>query len=331
MISKGNPDNLKAVKELSDAEIAWYYLGISKLPILINSPLREDNNPSFGLFSPNGKIYFKDFATGEKGSLKKLLMLLWHCSYQGVNKKLYNDLVLPFEKHINNLQCSISKSSHKKYLTNNKYTLKCKIRDWEDYDIEYWNSYGISLEWLKFADVYPVSHKIIITETGSFAYKTDKFAYAFAEFKDGKSTLKIYQPYNKKGFKWCSTHKHDVISLWTKLPTSGSCVCICSSVKDALCLWTNTGIPAIAIQGEGYSISNTVKEQLKTRFKHVFICLDNDETGLRDSDKLSKDTSFINIVLPPFKEGKDISDMYKAYQDKKEFRETLKKLFKDGM
>ena len=33
-------------------------------------------------------------------------------------------------------------------------------------------------------------------------------------------------------------------------------------MKDALCLWANTGIPAIAIQGEGYGISDTAVNEL---------------------------------------------------------------------
>lgn len=40
--------------------------------------------------------------------------------------------------------------------------LQCKVRDWRNYDVEYWASYGITLEWLKYAEVYPISHKIII-------------------------------------------------------------------------------------------------------------------------------------------------------------------------
>lgn len=323
MIKSGNPDNL----DISDAEIAWHYLGITRLPILINSPLRQDRNPSFGLYSPNGdgKIYYKDFATQESGSIRTLMMRLWNCDYKGMIRKIQKDLVEPFQK---NPQYFTSKTFHKKCFAHKECTLKCKIRDWEDYDLKYWGSYGVSLEWLKFADVFPISHKLLIVDGKTFVYKANKFAYAFAEFKDNKPTLKIYQPYNKSGYKWSSTHKQDVISLWTKLPSSGESVCICSSVKDALCLWANIGIPSIAIQGEGYSISNTVVTQLKTRFKRVFICLDNDETGLRDAVKLAKETGFINKVLPPFCGGKDISDMYKSYQDKEKFKQALITLFK---
>ena len=97
-------------------------------------------------------------------------------------------------------------------------------------------------------------------------------------------------------------------------------------MKDSLCLWANTGIPSLAIQGEGYRMSDTAISELKRRYKQVFICLDNDEPGLKDAQKLAEETGFINVILPPFNEGKDISDLYKA-KGKDEFLRIIKPLF----
>ena len=50
-------------KDISDAEIAGYYLGITKVPIRICSPLRQDTKPSFGIYTRDGEhIYYTDFA-----------------------------------------------------------------------------------------------------------------------------------------------------------------------------------------------------------------------------------------------------------------------------
>ena len=154
----------------------------------------------------------------------------------------------------------------------------------------------------------------------------DKYAYAYVEHKEGKVTLKIYQPFNKSGYKWSNKHDNSVVSLWTKVPEYGEQICICSSLKDALCLWANTGIPSLAIQGEGYRMSDTAISELKRRYKQVFICLDNDEPGLKDAQKLAEETGFTNVVLPPFKGGKDISDLYKS-KGKDEFIKIIKPLF----
>ena len=52
------------LEKTTEANILSFYLGVTKIPCIIHSPLRKDNKPSFGLYSPNGKrIYFVDFAT----------------------------------------------------------------------------------------------------------------------------------------------------------------------------------------------------------------------------------------------------------------------------
>lgn len=206
--------------------------------------------------------------------------------------------------------------------------MQCKVREWRDYDIKYWESYGVPLKWLKYADVYPISHKIIIKNGNNYVFGADKYAYAYVEFKEGKTTLKIYQPYNKSGFKWANKHDKSVISLWTKVPEYGDRICICSSLKDALCLWANTGIPALAIQGEGYSISNTAVSELKRRYKEIYILLDNDDAGVQDALKLSESTGFTNIVLPKEYGAKDVSDLYLLLQDKERFKNIVLGLFK---
>ena len=143
-----------------------------------------------------------------------------------------------------------------------------------------------------------------------------------------KCGRKIYQPFNKNGYKWSNRHDRSVISLWTKVPKEGDKICICSSLKDALCLWANTGIPSLAIQGEGYGMSDTAINELKRRFNKIYICLDNDEAGLKDGVHLANKTGFINVVIPQFKGGKDISDLYKVLGNKEQFKQTILSLFK---
>ena len=160
-------------------------------------------------------------------------------------------------------------------------------------------------------------------------FLADKYAYAFIERKEGHITYKFYQPFNKNGYKWQNNHDKSVLGLWAKMPEKGKDVCICSSVKDALCLMSNINITCICLQGEGYPISNTAKCELQKRFKNIFICLDNDKAGIEDAFKLQADTGFINVELPQFEGGKDISDYYKAV-GKEVFIETIINLFKEA-
>lgn len=326
MISKGRKsEEYIDISHIREADIAAYYLGVKSIPCLIASPLRQDRRPSFSLFSNNGEeVGFIDYSTREHGSIIDLLMKMWNCSFIEAKRRIANDL------GDTTLNTSVGKSTHSGKIsirTGSGIDLQCKVRDWRNYDLEYWKSYGISLEWLKYADVYPISHKIVIKDNISYAFGADKYAYAYVEYKEGRTTLKIYQPFNKRGYKWANRHDKSVISLWTKVPSEGERVCICSSLKDALCLWANTGIPALAIQGEGYGMSNTAINELKRRFKKVYICLDNDEPGKKDAIHLASKTGFINVVLPQFEGGKDISDLYKVLQNKEKFRNQILNLF----
>lgn len=309
----------------SEAQIVSYYLGILKVPCIINSPLRQDRHPSFGLYSPNGtEINYIDFSTRDSGTIFTLLKNMWNLDYPEVFKRICQD----FSKF--NSKATVIKSSKCNVTSqgsSSNIDMKCKVREWKDYDLEYWASYGITLPWLKYANVYPISHKIIIKDGKEFVFGADKYAYAYVEFKEGKTTLKIYQPFNKRGFKWANKHDRSVISLWTKVPKTGDKIVVCSSLKDALCLWANTSIPAIAIQGEGYGISNTAINELKRRYKEVYILLDNDEAGLRDGEKLSASTGFINLVLPNINGAKDVSDLYKSLENKKRFKNIILNLF----
>ena len=320
MFSTGSPTTpsyKEIISKVSESDILNQYLNITKIPCIINSPLRKDNKPSFGLYSRDGeKIYWTDFATNEHGNTFDLLERLWNCSFDEVLERIYKE-------------CITNKNVPVQTVTNNKIVsrcsnidLQCKIREWRPYDIEYWASYGVPLSFLKYAEVYPISNKIIIKDGKKFVLGADKYAYVFVERKEGKVTLKIYQPFNKNGYKWANKHDRSVISLWTKIPESGDRLVICSSLKDALCLWSNTGIPAIAVQGEGYGISNTALNVLKERYKKIYILFDNDEAGLKDGVSLSNKTGFINVVLPPFNGGKDVSDFYKTY-GKKEFVDLI--------
>ena len=326
-IGKSNPsvtlDDI--LSKTTEADILAYYLGVTEIPCVIHSPLRIDNMASFGLYSRDGhRVYYVDFATKDRGNTFDILCKLWGCNYIEALAKIAHDISKFSTKDLG-INTSKQHLTPKIFKLNNT-ELQCKVRDWAPHDIEYWASYGISLDWLKYAEVYPISHKIVIKDGHRYVFVADKYAYAYVEHKEGKVTLKIYQPFNKGRYKWSNKHDSSVVSLWTKVPEYGEQICICSSLKDALCLWSNTGIPSLAIQGEGYRMSGTAISELNRRFKKVFICLDNDKPGLEDAERLSRETGFTNVVLPFFDEGKDISDLFKA-KGKEEFLKIIIPLF----
>lgn len=309
---------------VSEADILYHYFGVNQIPCVIPSPLRVDRNPSFGLYTKDGvRIFYKDLAKHEEGGIWDLLGEYWGLDYNQVLERVWKELPTFSSNHA---KLQVVKSQEMRHYSNST-DLQCRIRDWQEHDIAYWKEFGIDIKWLKYADIYPISHKIVIKDKQRYIFPADKYAYAYVERKEGKVTLKIYQPFNKT-FKWSNKHDSSVISLWTKVPERGDRIIICSSMKDALCAWANTGVPCIAIQGEGYLMSNTAISELRRRYKRIYILLDNDEAGLEDGVKLANHTGFTNLVLPDYG-AKDISDLYKLLKNKDKFRKVILTLIKE--
>jgi hypothetical protein len=304
---------------------------ITSIPCKIQSPFRTDNNPSFGIYLDDNKhIKFKDFGDSScKGNLLDLLCKVWNCSFYQVFNKILEVMQKQEGSDVAIKSKQVRMVTRKEASENTK--IQVAVRKWEDYDYEYWESYGVNKQWLHYAKIYPISHKIITKKdpttgkTNKYIFPADKYAYVFTEMKDGKLSIKIYQPMNTKGFKWCMSMDASVISLWTKVPEKGDKIIIASSTKDALCISSQLHIPAIAPQGEGYDISETACKELKRRYKKIFICYDTDAPGIADAKKLSKRTGFPYIV-PDLGKSKDFSDYYKSLENKEDFQK-LKELF----
>lgn len=311
MVARGSDStSIEKVNDLySDFDIAHKYLGITCVPEVINSPLRQDNNPSLGLFINNrtNSLWFKDFGSGEKGSLYDLLAKMWNVSKDKVYDRILEDMPAP---------ALIRKHGVKVY-RKSAGKIEVRVREWRDYDIAYWDSYGVSLPWLKFGEIYPISH-IIITKNGhSYPIPAEKYAYVYVERKDGIVSFKIYQPYSKE-YKWMSKHDSSVWDLWTKIPEKGDKLIITSSRKDALAIWSNTGIPALSLQGEGYIPKEHVVQQLKDRYNKVYVLYDDDfqseeNHGRMYGKMIAERFNVTQIEIPEKWESKDPSDLVKNH------------------
>ena len=319
------------LSKVTEADILSYYLGVTEVPTIISSPLRQDRRPSFGLYSPKGdRIYYTDLSTKDRGGVYDLLAQLWGTDYKGVLSRINHDIPkFTGNTEVSPYQCTVRSVNTYSHDTE----LQCKVREWRDYDIEYWSSYGISIEWLKYAEVYPISHKIIIKNGEKFIFGADKYAYAYVEHKEGKVTLKIYQPFNKAGYKWSSNIDRSVWSLWTKIPEYGDNLIISSSVKDCLNIICNFKIPSICLQGEGYLPKPHIMEELKSRYKNIIIFFDNDFTnpdnpGHNDAVKLCKEYNLKIIEIPKEYKSKDPSDLFKKYGRDK-YLEIMNEILKD--
>ena len=312
----------------SEFDIMRFYLNIDVLPALINSPLRQDRNASVSIFSPDGvKVFYKDFGTGEHGSIFDLLGRMWNRTFSETITKIWDDIDRVKHNRIN------LNRTRRGVIHKSNSILEVRTRQWFDYDMEYWNSYGISREWLEFGDVYPISHILITRDNITKVIPAEKLAYVYVERKDGKVSLKVYQPKSQR-LKWLSKHDSSVWDLWSRLPDRGDTLFITSSRKDALCLWKNTGIPSVSLQGEGYVPKEKVINQLKQRFGRVIIFFDNDydkdeNHGHIYAARLSGMFDLDMVEIPSEYKSKDPSDLFKNH-GAETFRRVIKELVKQS-
>jgi hypothetical protein len=308
---------------ISQESVLQYYTGIKQIPCVIRSPLRKDNHPSFSVFYTTMGIYYIDFATGDKGNLIDLLSKLLNTPVENLRDRILQDIT-----YIEPLDNFVIKGSFKPHKGTRK-NLEVTIRPWQDYDIAYWASYGITKEFLDFGRVYPISHQFL----NGVRYGCEKYAYCYVEFKDSVCTLKVYQPYSKN-YKWLNRHDASVWSLWSQAMASKdkSKLIITTSTKDALCLWCNTGIPSIALQSESVTPKPHIVELLLEKFNIIYYFGDNDydkeiNYGREYGKKLCELYPIKQIEIPSLYQVKDPSDCYKIL-GQKVFKQITNNLLK---
>ena len=314
------------LKYVSPLNIINFYSGREIRPGQVTiSPLRDENNPSFGVFYKNNELFFKDFVIGGGDSIK-FVMLKYNLNYLEALSKIVIDFNLKDKFFYKNMSLHTINSNFKFIdeskidKKENKTYLNIKKRKWQKYDIKYWKMFGISYKILKFYNVYPVSH-IFLNDN---IIKADKYSYAFVENKDNNITFKIYQPFNKK-IKWLSSHNESIWQGWEQLPETGYNLIITKSLKDIMCLFSTSGINSTALQAENVTPKKHVINELKDRFENIYLLYDNDfdskiNWGRKFGKKISNAMEIPQIEIPTKYKSKDISDFTKRYGKK----ETLK-------
>jgi len=321
---------------LSEIDIFTYYLGGVTPTKPISSPLREDVSPSFSLFHSreHNCVLYKDFATGEVGNCFVFVMRLFNLKskVEAINKVAADFHLTQFEIpnsiHSRPVNLTYTKSKNKT-LAKSRLRISVTTRSWSIKDKEYWNGkYGLTKEQLEYCNIYPISHFFI----NGYCTKTNDHAYAFVEQKDNIQTFKIYRPYDKEN-KWINNNDYSTWELWTQLPAQGDTLIITSSRKDALViksLFPTNVITSCSLQSEGVNPKENVVNDIRNRFKNVYVMYDNDfdsnkNRGRIAGAKLASQTGFTQIEIPDEAQVKDPSDYIEKFgkQKLKQLIQTL--------
>lgn len=168
-----------------------------------------------------------------------------------------------------------------------------------------------------------------------FMVKTlTKFEVECSQDSDGE--LQVKYNYGNGHFKICRPLESDKTKKWRsarpknqtkpeffgfkQLPEKGELVVITGGEKDVMTFDGYFGIPAITLQNESAIMPSDLISLLKSRFRNVAICYDNDDTGKKFSKKWSEKYNLARIELPDDLVGKDIYDFVSSGRTKDELQ-----------
>jgi len=287
----------------------------------ILSPLESENNPSAGFFvAKTGQLLLNDFRLGcfnifsflkfkhgwsVSDSLKHIDQD-WHLGY-------FDGKKLPVMKPKEELK-GITEGSSKK--------IWVQMKPWEDFEIEYWNQYYISIETLKILHVFPISiYWIQGKDDELYCFKKQGKELLFC-FDFGEQIYKIYKP-KANEFKWIFNGNSNVLMGIDSLPWLDDILIITKGLKETAIL-REIKLNSIGLQAETSFPDLLLIKQLKYRFKKIFYLADVDIPGLKSMEHAKNEYKWIPIVLPESTEYKDLAD-YSRLKGLKEVQELINK------
>lgn len=295
---------------VNEETIFCYYLELSEISNkLVVSKLRHDSHPTCSFFrGKSGRLYFKDFATGECLAFENVVMKKFNCSYYEALKIIAEDFGLIKGKHIESKPII----KQEKFNGDKQTFIQIEAKEFSEDELNWWEQFGITKAILSKYRIF--SCKTIFLNGTIFSQSTPKcpsYGYYFGK-KEHIEQWKIYYP-KRTDYRFIGNISTKTIQGYRQLPKSGKLLVITKSLKDCACLYS-MGIPAVAPQSETQFISDTILEDLKQRFERIVLLFDGDLTGVHYTNVLRKKYDFLIPCIIPRRYGaKDISDYHKKY------------------
>lgn len=308
-------------------EIFNYYFGQVSLNTSYKNPLRSDKTPKCYFIEKNDKLIFIDWA-----------FLPTHLNCIEFVKHLYN--IGEFNESINKINFDLKYSNKTKgnFLTKvkgeltkaplillDKPTIKedkieysCIIKEFDDYDLAYWQQYNIDLNILNKFEIKSVKY---VLRNNVINYSSSKYNPIFAYYNNN-TLFKIYNPLGSSFQKWRTIQA--ILEGYSKLEYKTNVCFITSSLKDTMCL-SSLGFDVFNLPSENsYKTLLPVINNLFNNFEAVYVYLNNDDAGKKFSRLLTLEinTNLNYINNPSFMLEKDPSDVIK-YRGKNTLLEII--------
>jgi hypothetical protein len=299
------------LSKYSEETYMEYYLGLKVAKGLFCSPLRKDNTPTCSFYkNKSGELIFKDFNGSFYGNFINVVMEKFHVNYHQALKIIAEDFGLS-NKHVDR-EIQPIKPSTTVFKDEGPADIRIEVKDFTITEIQWWGSYGITPDILKKYNVYSCQNVFLNGDLFKTEYK-DNFMFGYYGGKKDKLELwRIYFP-KQSTYRFLTNWPARKIQGYKQLPKTGKLCVITKSMKDVMCLYS-LGISAIAPNSENLFISDSVLEDLKSRFKYIVVFYDNDLPGLQNMQKIKNKHKELNyFYIPRHYKAKDISDFHREY------------------
>ena len=287
------------LSRISEEEIFEAY-GVRVQTGSFRSPLRKDLHPTCSLYrNKSGRLVMRDYSGHFYGDCFALVQFRKKCNYpESLTDVAKTFKILKGEpRHPVMSAVTIGPRTF--------CDLRLKSMPWDNQHLSWWEEYGITIDLLEQYNVVPVVRVWLnnfLYYNRDFTRKTEVvFGYKF-----GSLDYKIYFPQRTE--RRFLHNNPDILQGYTQLPESGDVVVITKALKDVICL-AMFGIPAIAPMSETSMVSDSVLEDLKESFKHVYALYDRDKVG--KIALLNLRSRGVKPLLMPKGTTKDFSDLCK--------------------
>lgn len=314
---------------------------------LICSPIRDDNHPTCGFrYDNRGKLKFRDFAGffwGDCFDVVALVMSNMYHKQYNVNDKndfikilrhitfTFRDIFYGQEKDINlinDINTTIVNIKHDKPI------IELVVRQWNKQDEEYWDSFGVPLQFLNINFIYPIDQYYInrkVNPIPKYYYDEDDpcYGYNLGRDKNGIYNIKLYFPKRKKGTNRFITNCNHLEGIYNLNKNNYDIIVITKSTKDRVSLGaaimrncslyggvTKSSIGVINIPHETYKLRQNEYDWLQSKLNNngtIISLMDNDLTGKIEAIWLRDNYNIQPVLIPKQYNVKDFAEFVSKY------------------
>lgn len=335
------------LEKISQVTIFSTYLNLSDKIVqhcidtgeLICSPIRDDIHPTCGFkYDNRGKLKFRDFSGYFWGDCFDLVAFVISNIYNkqyDISKKddfikilrhislTFKDIFYGKEKDINLIN-EINTSIIK--LKQQKANIELVVRNWNIDDEEYWNSFGVDLQFLNINLIYPIDQYYInrkINPEPKYYYNSSDPCYGYLLGKDRNNMLniKLYFPKRDKSYTRFITNCNHLEGIYNLDGNNYDYIIITKSTKDRVSIGCNLNkcsylygdlnIGVINIPHETYKLRQNEFDWLNNKLKpkgRLISLMDNDKVGKIESIWLKNNFNIIPILIDKKYNSKDFSE-----------------------